>query len=48
MNLKEFLSFSKYDLPRFNTGERLTVLVTVLGRIVYGITGLTVWFLSGM
>jgi formate dehydrogenase subunit gamma len=69
MNMKEFLSFSKYDLlwlkaafpyyvlgrhadmppqPRFNTGERLTAVVLVLGTIVFGITGLTMWFLKGI
>lgn len=69
MNLKEFLSFSKYDLlwlkgaipyyvfgrhaemppqPRFNTGERMTALVMVLGTITFGITGLAMWFLKGI
>jgi formate dehydrogenase subunit gamma len=69
MNLKEFLSFSKYDLlwlkgavpyyvlgrhedmppqPRFNTGERLTAVVMVLGTITFGITGLSMWFLKGV
>jgi formate dehydrogenase subunit gamma len=68
MNLREFLSFSKYDVlwlksavpyyvlgrhedmppqPRFNTGERLTALIMVLGTIVFGITGLSMWFLKG-
>jgi formate dehydrogenase subunit gamma len=68
MNLREFLSFSKYDLlwlkgavpyyvlgrheemppqPRFNTGERLTAVVMVLGTIIFGITGLSMWFLKG-
>jgi formate dehydrogenase subunit gamma len=68
MNMKEFLSFSRYDLlwlkgaipyyifgrhgnmppqPRFNTGERLTAVVLVLGTIVFGITGLLMWFLKG-
>jgi formate dehydrogenase subunit gamma len=66
LNMKEFLTFSKYDLlwlkgafpyyvlgrhadmppqPRFNTGERLTAVVMVLGTIVFGITGLSMWFL---
>jgi formate dehydrogenase subunit gamma len=69
MNLREFLSFGKYDLlwlknafpyyvlgrhgnmppqPRFNTGERLTALVMVLGTITFGITGLSMWFLKGV
>jgi formate dehydrogenase subunit gamma len=69
MNLREFLSFSKYDLlwlrgafpyyvlgrhgemppqPRFNTGERLTAVVMVLGTVVFGITGLSMWFLKGI
>ncbi len=68
-NVREFLSFSKYDLlwlrgafpyyvlgrhadmppqPRFNTGERLTAIVLVLGTILFGITGLTMWFLKGV
>ncbi len=68
MNLKEFLSFSKYDLlwlkgafpyyvlgrhsamppqPRFNTGERLTAIVLVLGTLIFGLTGLPMWFLKG-
>jgi len=69
MNLREFLSFSKYDLlwikgaipyyvlgrhedmppqPRFNTGERLTAVVMVLGTATFGITGLSMWFLKGI
>jgi formate dehydrogenase subunit gamma len=69
MNLREFLSFSKYDLlwlrgaipyyvlgrhedmppqPRFNTGERLTAVVMIVGTIVFGITGLPMWFLKGI
>jgi formate dehydrogenase subunit gamma len=69
MNLKEFLTFSRYDLlwlkaafpfyvlgrheemppqPRFNTGERLTAVVMVLGTVVFGITGLSMWFLKGI
>ena len=69
MNVKEFLSFSKYDLlwlkaafpyyvlgrhadmppqPRFNTGERLTAVVMVMGTLVFGVTGLTMWFLKGI
>jgi formate dehydrogenase subunit gamma len=69
MNLREFLTFSKYDLlwlkaafpfyvlgrheemppqPRFNTGERLTAVVMVLGTIIFGITGLSMWFLKGI
>ncbi|MFN2240961.1 MAG: formate dehydrogenase subunit gamma [Anaerolineae bacterium] len=69
MNLREFLSFSKYDLlwlkgaipyyvlgrhedmppqPRFNTGERLTAVVMVLGTVTFGITGLSMWFLKGI
>jgi formate dehydrogenase subunit gamma len=69
MNVREFLSFSRYDTlwlkgafgyyvlgkhenmppqPRFNTGERLTAVVMVVGTIVFGITGLTMWFLRGM
>ena len=67
INLREFLSFSKYDLlwaraavpyyvlgrhhdmppqPRFNTGERLTAVVMVLGTVTFGITGLSMWFLK--
>jgi formate dehydrogenase subunit gamma len=69
MNMREFLSFSKYDLlwlkgafpyyvlgrhadmppqPRFNTGERLTAIVLVLGTLIFGITGLAMWFLKGI
>jgi formate dehydrogenase subunit gamma len=69
INVKEFLSFSKYDLlwlkaaypyyvlgrhadmppqPRFNTGERLTAVVMVIGTLVFGVTGLTMWFLKGI
>jgi formate dehydrogenase subunit gamma len=69
MNLREFLTFSKYDLlwlkaafpfyvlgrhedmppqPRFNTGERMTAVIMVLGTIVFGITGLSMWFLKGI
>ena len=69
MNLREFLSFSRYDLlwlkgaipyyvlgrhenmppqPRFNTGERLTAVIMVLGTITFGITGLSMWFLKGI
>lgn len=68
-NLREFLSFSKYDVlwlkgalpyyvfgrhgnmppqPRFNTGERLTAVVMVLGTLTFGITGLSMWFLKGI
>jgi formate dehydrogenase subunit gamma len=68
MHVKEFLSYSRYDLlwlkgavpyyvfgrhadmppqPRFNTGERVTALVLVLGTILFGITGLPMWFLKG-
>jgi formate dehydrogenase subunit gamma len=69
MNMREFLTFSRYDLlwlknaipyyvlgrhanmppqPRFNTGERLTAVVMVLGTIIFGITGLGMWFLKGI
>jgi formate dehydrogenase subunit gamma len=69
MNLREFLSFGKYDLlwlkgaipfyvfgrheemppqPRFNTGERMTAVVMVLGTVIFGITGLSMWFLKGI
>jgi formate dehydrogenase subunit gamma len=69
MNLKEFLTFSKYDVlwlkaafpfyvlgrheemppqPRFNTGERMTAVIMVLGTVVFGITGLSMWFLKGI
>jgi formate dehydrogenase subunit gamma len=69
INLREFLTFSKYDLlwlkgaipyyvlgrhedmppqPRFNTGERLTAVVMVVGTITFGITGLSMWFLKGI
>jgi len=69
MNLREFLTFSKYDLlwlkgaipyyvmgrhedmppqPRFNTGERMTALVMVLGTATFGVTGLAMWFLKGI
>ena len=34
--------------PRFNTGERLTAVVLVLGTITFGITGLPMWFLKGI
>jgi formate dehydrogenase subunit gamma len=68
MNLKEFLTFSKYDVlwlkgaipyyilgrhedmppqPRFNTGERLTAVVMVVGTLTFGVTGLAMWFLKG-
>lgn len=33
--------------PRFNTGERLNAAVMVLGTLLFGITGLTMWFLKG-
>jgi formate dehydrogenase subunit gamma len=33
--------------PRFNTGERLTAVVLVIGTIVFGLTGLPMWFLKG-
>ncbi len=69
LNLKEFLTFSQYDLlwlkgafpyyvlgrheemppqPRFNTGERLTAIVLVLGTLIFGLTGLPMWFLKGV
>jgi formate dehydrogenase subunit gamma len=69
MNLREFLTFSKYDLlwlkgalpyyvfgrhaemppqPRFNTGERLTAMVMVVGTLTFGVTGLSMWFLKGI
>jgi formate dehydrogenase subunit gamma len=69
INLREFLSFSKYDVlwlkgaipyyvlgrhedmppqPRFNTGERLTAVVMVVGTITFAITGLSMWFLKGI
>jgi formate dehydrogenase subunit gamma len=69
MNMREFLSFSRYDLlwlkgaipyyvlgrheemppqPRFNTGERLTAVVMVLGTLTFGVTGLSMWFLKGI
>jgi formate dehydrogenase subunit gamma len=34
--------------PRFNTGERLTAVVMVIGTLTFGITGLTMWFLKGI
>jgi formate dehydrogenase subunit gamma len=34
--------------PRFNTGERLTAVIMVLGTIIFGITGLSMWFLKGV
>jgi formate dehydrogenase subunit gamma len=34
--------------PRFNTGERLNAVFMVLGTIVFGITGLLMWFLKGI
>lgn len=34
--------------PRFNTGERLNAVVMVLGTLVFGITGLAMWFLKGI
>lgn len=44
--------FGKHDVmvpqPRFNTGERMNALVMVLGTVVFGITGLTMWFLKGI
>jgi formate dehydrogenase subunit gamma len=69
INLREFLTFNKYDLlwvkgaipyyvfgrhedmppqPRFNTGERLTAVIMVLGTFVFGVTGLSMWFLKGI
>jgi formate dehydrogenase subunit gamma len=69
INLREFLSFSRYDLlwlkgaipyyvlgrhgdmppqPRFNTGERLTAVIMVLGTLTFGVTGLSMWFLKGI
>jgi len=34
--------------PRFNTGERLNAVVLVLGTVVFGITGLAMWFGRGV
>ncbi len=34
--------------PRFNTGERLNAVVMVAGTILFGITGLSMWFLKGI
>ena len=34
--------------PRFNSGERLNAVVMVLGTLLFGITGLTMWFLKGI
>jgi formate dehydrogenase subunit gamma len=34
--------------PRFNTGERLNAVVMVLGTLLFGITGLSMWFLKGI
>ena len=33
--------------PRFNSGERLNAVVMVLGTTLFGITGLSMWFLKG-
>jgi formate dehydrogenase subunit gamma len=34
--------------PRFNTGERLNAVVMVAGTILFGLTGLSMWFLKGI
>ena len=34
--------------PRFNTGERLNAVVMILGTALFGITGLSMWFLRGI
>jgi formate dehydrogenase subunit gamma len=34
--------------PRFNTGERLNAVVMVCGTILFGLTGLAMWFLKGI
>lgn len=33
--------------PRFNTGERLNAVVMVAGTFLFGVTGLSMWFLQG-
>ena len=33
--------------PRFNSGERLNAVVMVLGTFLFGVTGLSMWFLKG-
>jgi formate dehydrogenase subunit gamma len=33
--------------PRFNSGERLNAVVMVVGTLLFGITGLSMWFLRG-
>ena len=34
--------------PRFNSGERLNAVVMVVGTLLFGITGLSMWFLKGI
>ena len=34
--------------PRFNSGERLNAVIMVLGTLLFGITGLSMWFLKGI
>jgi len=34
--------------PRFNSGERLNAVVMVTGTLLFGITGLSMWFLKGI
>jgi formate dehydrogenase subunit gamma len=34
--------------PRFNSGERLNAVVMVAGTLLFGITGLSMWFLKGI
>jgi formate dehydrogenase subunit gamma len=34
--------------PRFNSGERLNAVIMVLGTLLFGITGLSMWFLKGV
>jgi formate dehydrogenase subunit gamma len=34
--------------PRFNTGERMNAVVLVTGTLVFGVTGLSMWFLKDL
>lgn len=34
--------------PRFNSGERLNAVIMVLGTLLFGVTGLSMWFLKGI
>jgi formate dehydrogenase subunit gamma len=33
--------------PRFNSGERFNAVIMILGTFLFGVTGLSMWFLKG-